>query len=373
MKTTVNKINIPSDRRIIVTSDVHGHYKHLKSLLEKVNFSEEDILFIIGDIIEKGPESLKTLRYVMDICKKYMVYTLIGNVDAWRLTMFEDGDAESNEELLDYIIFMKERWGGCFFSDMCDELNFCISAPSDIPEAKQRIRKSFNEEFEFLRSLPIIIETQNFIFVHGGLPTDDIDSLVGDDAFNVLKIDAFIKKNLYFPKYVIVGHWPVTLYGDKIACSNPIVNHNQKIISIDGGCGLKRDGQLNALIIPDINSADFTFSSYDDFPIDIAMTSQEESTNSVNIRYTDNKIKILEKGDEFSYAQHISTGYCFYILNSYVHSYSEHSACDDYTDYCLPVKVGDELSVIQKTSRGYLIKKDGISGWYRGKLKNDIK
>ncbi|NLB33918.1 MAG: hypothetical protein GX818_09185 [Tissierellia bacterium] len=174
------------------------------------------MLFIIGDIIEKGPESLKTLRYVMDICKKYMVYTLIGNVDAWRLTMFEDGDAESNEELLDYIIFMKERWGGCFFSDMCDELNFCISAPSDIPEAKQRIRKSFNEEFEFLRSLPIIIETQNFIFVHGGLPTDDIDSLVGDDAFNVLKIDAFIKKNLYFPKYVIVGHWPVTLYGDPL-------------------------------------------------------------------------------------------------------------------------------------------------------------
>lgn len=204
------------------------------------------------------------------------------------------------------------------------------------------------------------------------LPTADIDSLVGEDAFNVLKNDAFINKNLYFPKYVIVGHWPVTLYGDKIACSNPIVNHNQKIISIDGGCGLKRDGQLNALIIPDINSADFTFSSYDDFPIDIAMTSQEESANSVNIRYTDNKIKILEKGDEFSYVQHITTGYCFYILNNYIYSYSENSTCDDYTDYCLPVKVGDELSVIQKTSRGYLVKKDGISGWYRGKLKNDI-
>lgn len=107
MKTTVNKINVPSDRRIIVTSDVHGHYKHLKNLLEKVNFSEEDILFIIGDIIEKGPESLKTLRYVMDISKKYTVYILMGNVDAWRLTMFEDDDAESNEELLDYIIYMK--------------------------------------------------------------------------------------------------------------------------------------------------------------------------------------------------------------------------------------------------------------------------
>jgi hypothetical protein len=32
----------------------------------------------------------------------------------------------------------------------------------------------------------------------------------------------------------------------------------------------------------------------------INMTSQEKSANSINIRYTDNKIKILDKGGEFS-------------------------------------------------------------------------
>lgn len=222
---------------------------------------------------------------------------------------------------------MKEHWNGCFFTDMCNELNIRIKYLSDIPEAKQKIRENFHVELEFLRSLPTIIETQNFIFVHGGLTTADIDSLVGADAFPVLKNNAFIEKKLYFPKYVIVGHWPVTLYGEKIACSNPIINRSQKIISIDGGCGLKRDGQLNAFIIPDINSTDFSFESYDDLPVNIAITPQEASLNSVNIRYTDNKIKILEKGDE--------------------------------------------LSIIKKTSRGYLVKKNGISGWYRGKLKNE--
>jgi len=371
MKITLKKINMPSGRRIVVTSDVHGHCKHLKNLLEKVNFSEKDILFIIGDIIEKGPESLKTLRYIMELCKKYTVYPLIGNVDAWRLVMFDDDGAESSEELLSYITYMKEHWNGCFFTDMCNELKLTISSPADIPEAKQRIRESFNAELDFLRSLPTIIETQNFIFVHGGLPTADIDSLVGDDAFNVLKNDAFIDKNLYFPKYVIVGHWPVTLYNDKTACSNPIINHSQKIISIDGGCGLRRDGQLNAFIIPDINSADFTFASYDDFPVDIALTSQEASENSVNIRYIDNKIKILERGDEFSYVQHSTTGYCLPMLNSCIYSFGEDSACDGYTDYRLHVNAGDELSIIKKTSKGYLAKKDGISGWYSGKLKSE--
>lgn len=373
MKTTVKKIDIPSCRRIIATSDVHGHCKHLKNLLEKVNFSEKDILFIIGDIIEKGPKSLKTLRYVIKLCKEYSVYPLMGNVDAWRLMMFDDDSTENCESLFNYIVHMKKYWNGCFFIDMCDELNICINTAIDIPEAKQRIRENFKNEFEFLRSLPTIIETQNFIFVHGGLPTADIDSLIGTNVFTCLKNDAFIDRNLYFSKYVIVGHWPVTLYDGKIASSNPIINHEQKIISIDGGCGLKRDGQLNAIIIPDIHSTDFTFASYDEFPVDIALSPQEASTNSINIRYTDNKIKILEKGDEFSYVRHNTTGYCLPILNSYIYSFSEDAKCDDYTDYRLPVNAGDELSIIKKTSKGYLAKKNGISGWYCGKLKTDMK
>lgn len=369
MKTTVKKINIPSGRRIIAISDVHGHFEYLKKLLEKVNFSEKDILFIVGDIIEKGPESLKTLQYIMQLCKKYTVYPLIGNVDAWRLTLLDDDNAESSEDFFDYIIFMKKYWNGCLFTDMCNELNISISSPADIPGIKQKIRENFNTELEFFRSLPTIIETQNFIFVHGGLPTADIDSLVGDDAFLVLKNDAFIDKGLYFPKYVVVGHWPVALYNDKISCSNPVINQSQKIISIDGGCGLKYDGQLNAFIIPDINSQDFTFTSYDDFPVEIALTSQEASPNSINVRYVDNKIKILEKGEEFSYVQHKTTGRCLYMLNSHIYNFDEDPSCDDYTDYQLPVNAEDKLSVIKTTSRGYLVKKDGISGWYRGNLK----
>ena len=373
MKTTVKKVHIPRDRRIIVTSDVHGHCKHLERLLEQVNFSGKDVLFIIGDIIEKGPESLKTLRYVIELCKEYSVYPLMGNVDAWRLVMFDDDSAGNCDRLLKYIVHMKKHWGACFFTDMCDELNISINASADVMEAKQRICESFKAEFEFLRSLPTIIETQNFIFVHGGLPAAEVDSLIGTDAFSCLKNDAFMDKDLSFPKYIIVGHWPVTLYNGKIASSNPIINRRQKIISIDGGCGLKRDGQLNAFIIPDIDSTDFAFASYDEFPVEIALTSQEASANSINIRYTDNKIKILKKGEEFSYVQHCTTGYCLPILNSYIFGVNENAACDDYTDYRLPVNAGDKLSIINKTSKGYLVKKEGISGWYYGKLKTDMK
>lgn len=369
MQTTVRKMNIPLNKRIIVTSDIHGHYYHLKNILKKVNFSKSDILFIVGDIIEKGPLSLETLRYVMKLYKDYTVYPLMGNVDALRLIMFDDSSAEGCESLFNYIQYMKKYWGSCVFLDMCNELNIEIQCPHDIAFVKEHIYIRFKDELDFLRNLPTIIETQNYIFVHGGLPSESIDSFTGTDVFSYLKNDAFMEKGYEFNKYVVVGHWPVTLYSDKIASSNPIINKKQKIISIDGGCGLKRDGQLNALIIDDINSNSIAFESYDDFPIAYAQTSQEKSTDSINIRYTDNKITILEKGEEFSFTEHKSTGYRLCIHNDYISNFGENAECYEYTDYRIPVNIGDKLSIIKKTSKGYIVKKEGISGWYKGEIK----
>jgi len=366
MQTIVKKINIPSNKRMIVTSDIHGHYYHLKNILRKVCFTKDDILFIVGDIIEKGPLCLKTLRYVMQLCNDYTVYPLIGNVDAARILMFDYNSSESCEKLFEYIKSMKENWGGCLFEDMCNELKISIFSTKDILKAKEQLNMKFKEEFDFLRNLPTIIETQKYIFVHGGLPTNDIDSFVGTEAFQYLKNDAFMEKGLEFNKYIVVGHWPVTLYNDKIASSNPIINKKQKIISIDGGCGLKRDGQLNMLIIPNIDSEDITFEYFDDFPIAFAQTSQEKSVGSINIRYTDNEITILQKGKEFSFAEHKSSSHRLLIHNDYIYSFGENAKCDDYTDYRISVNIGDKLSIIKNTSNGYLIKKDGISGWYNG-------
>lgn len=368
MQTTVKKINIPSNKRMIVTSDIHGHYYHLKNILEKVSFTREDILFIVGDIIEKGPLSLKTLRYVMQLCSDYTVYPLIGNVDAARLLLFDDTSEENREKLFEYIKQMNKHWGGCIFLDMCNELKIYIHSSIDIPNAKEQIHIKFKAELDFLRELPTMIETQNYIFVHGGIPSNAIDSFTGTNAFAYLKNDAFVEKGIKFDKYVVVGHWPVTLYNDKIASSNPLINEKQKIISIDGGCGLKRDGQLNALIISNIDSEDITFEAYDDFPVAFAQTPQEKSADSINIRYTDNKITILEKGEEFSFAEHKSSGYRLWIHNDYIYSFGEDAKCDDYTDYRLPVDIGDRLSIIKETSIGYLVKKDGISGWYNGAI-----
>lgn len=80
-KAVVKQVRFPKGKRIIVVSDIHGHLQNFQRLLKKVGFSKEDILVIDGDVLEKGPQSLAALRYVMQLAKEYTVYQVLGNND----------------------------------------------------------------------------------------------------------------------------------------------------------------------------------------------------------------------------------------------------------------------------------------------------
>ncbi len=102
MKIRIKKMEIPKGRRILVTSDIHGNASLLKRLLKEAEFSGEDMLFILGDLIEKGPESLAALRYVSGLSGMENVQVLIGNVDLWRLQLLEGLNEENCQSFYDF-------------------------------------------------------------------------------------------------------------------------------------------------------------------------------------------------------------------------------------------------------------------------------
>lgn len=59
-----------------VISDIHGYYEKYIELLEKFKFSDSDTLYILGDIIDRGPEPMKIIK---DIMKRENVVYLAGN------------------------------------------------------------------------------------------------------------------------------------------------------------------------------------------------------------------------------------------------------------------------------------------------------
>ncbi|MBQ9710050.1 MAG: metallophosphoesterase, partial [Clostridia bacterium] len=96
--------------RLLVTSDIHGHIEHLKAVLQKARFDGDDLLLIVGDMLDKGPKSLETLRYVMKLCAEGRALVTMGNVDYLRLTSikYTIDNPENAQNFLDYINYMNE-------------------------------------------------------------------------------------------------------------------------------------------------------------------------------------------------------------------------------------------------------------------------
>lgn len=59
-----------------VMSDIHGEFEQFISLLEKINFSEKDTLYVLGDVVDRGPNPVKVLRYMMT---KPNIVPIMGN------------------------------------------------------------------------------------------------------------------------------------------------------------------------------------------------------------------------------------------------------------------------------------------------------
>ena len=48
---------------IFVTSDLHGYsLDKFKDFLDKVGFCDEDFLYILGDVIDRGPSKVKIIE-----------------------------------------------------------------------------------------------------------------------------------------------------------------------------------------------------------------------------------------------------------------------------------------------------------------------
>lgn len=365
-KATVIRPAIEPGRRVLAISDIHGNLPFLKGLLETVRFSGEDVLILIGDILEKGSQSLDTLRYVMELCREYTVYPLSGNCDHIDRTFLE-GRSGVDADLTPVFRFWKER---ALINQLGAELGRPpVESEAELPALRAAIREHYPEETAFLCSLPHILEAGNYLFVHGGIPREDrLEEL---PAYRCMKNDDFMGQGLSFRKWVVVGHWPVTLYRADIPVARPLIDKERHIVSIDGGCVLKLDGQLNALIIPDITGDGMSYAAYDGLPVVVAEDGQAPSEDPVNIRWSDSAVEVLREEGDCAWCRHISSGRELWILKEYLYPRRADGCihCEDTTDYLLPVSPGDRLSLVRRSGRGCLMKKDGVTGWYLGRFR----
>lgn len=59
-----------------VLADIHGEADRFHGMLDKIQFSDTDILYILGDVVDRGPDGIKLLREIMNTPNMVM---LLGN------------------------------------------------------------------------------------------------------------------------------------------------------------------------------------------------------------------------------------------------------------------------------------------------------
>ena len=76
----LHEISTSLENRKIAISDIHGCCKTFKALLNKIKFNSNDELYLLGDYIDRGPDSKGVIDYIWQLQKEgYQVNCLRGN------------------------------------------------------------------------------------------------------------------------------------------------------------------------------------------------------------------------------------------------------------------------------------------------------
>lgn len=93
-------------------TDIHGQYDVFMKMLETIKFSDEDNLYILGDLIDRGPQGIKLLKTIM---KMSNVTLFLGNHELLMLDGIRNADEcekENRQDTEDLDLWLDECNGG---------------------------------------------------------------------------------------------------------------------------------------------------------------------------------------------------------------------------------------------------------------------
>lgn len=229
---------------IYVISDIHGCYDEYIQLLEKIQFSDEDELYVLGDVVDRGPEPIKVLQ---DMMLRANVYPVLGNHDYIALKILKKLCVEIKEENVDVHL------------NQDDLYDYWLWTQDGGATTVEKFRKlSYEDKIEILEYLQefslyeeIALKGKKYILVHGDLHRfDEKKELENYELMDFLFYRAdYTRKYFENEKTILVtGHTPTfTIREDKM----PLIYRENGHAAID--CGCVYGGKLAAFCLDNEN------------------------------------------------------------------------------------------------------------------------
>jgi serine/threonine protein phosphatase 1 len=189
--------------RRFVIGDIHGCIKTLEKLLfEILAIDEKDLVFFVGDYIDRGPGSKQVVNLINSFRRRdYNLFPVRGNHE---------------QMLLDYYKYNDETW--LYNGYKPTLLSYGLDSARDLDYSNLR----------FFSELKHYYITDGFIITHAGLNTS-IENPFHDLSFMLWTRESQIDRRKTNGRRVISGHTPHSI--DEIEASL-----GQDKIQIDCGC-----------------------------------------------------------------------------------------------------------------------------------------
>lgn len=200
--------------RNLVVGDIHGEYEKLINVLKKANYIPlNDSIIFLGDYIDRGPDSCKVVQYIQELKVNFSKYVILlkGNHEDMAIKYLND---KTNEAL-----YFHNGGNKTLNSYHCNIIS-----------------SEFSNDISWLNNLPLIYETDEYIFVHAGFkPGIKLEDQKEEDLLWIR--NEFLQADWSnYPKIIIHGHTPVK----NINLDEMYLTHR---LNVDTGAG--KNGKLS--------------------------------------------------------------------------------------------------------------------------------
>jgi bis(5'-nucleosyl)-tetraphosphatase (symmetrical) len=116
-----------------VIGDIQGCYRSFQELLAKIGICHDDHIWLVGDLVNRGPESRQVLRLAVDHAQQ--IHTVLGNHDLHLMRRYFLNTSEKQGDTLESVLLAPDR----------------------------------EELLDWLTKQPFIIDQAGWIIVHAGI------------------------------------------------------------------------------------------------------------------------------------------------------------------------------------------------------------
>ncbi len=237
---------------IYVISDIHGNKKAWESIKKQINLTEDDTLYILGDVVDRGQDGIGIL---LEIINSRNMLMIPGN----------------HEYMMMRALGVKYKYGSLGF-DSGDEMELWYRNGGQVTHEKYKTLDKTEQEKvkEYLRNLPlnreVFINGTDHVLVHA--QSQDIYflmeySTVSETTFCVWDREYILQVAPILPQdmKIIFGHTPTINFPSYLNENEEISEYMtifkyKGVVGVDCGAGfedipLRRGGRLACLRLDD--------------------------------------------------------------------------------------------------------------------------